>query len=216
METRVWHKVGEKRGQVLVLTGDALHRIEVKGDKVKHEVPALAASLGGGQPPSAIGGADVVPLAAIRRVEIDPGNTSVKFVHEHGGKPGSLQFSVQQDAHAREIARAAVERAGLPAEERSEDISVGEAVMPPIILGAIVGVFWGLVYMVAADDQGGDARVHGRNAGAKRLLLFVAQLLGQTGTLVVGAILLALFVGWAVMRVVKRPQRLVWGHPTAS
>ncbi|HEY2158646.1 MAG TPA: hypothetical protein VGH33_23650, partial [Isosphaeraceae bacterium] len=99
METRVWHKVGEKRGQVLVLTGDALHRIEVKGDKVKHEVPALAASLGGGRDVSGIDGAHVVALASIRRVEVAPGNTSVKFVHEHGGKPGSLEFSVEQDAH---------------------------------------------------------------------------------------------------------------------
>ncbi len=78
-------------------------------------------------------------------------------------------------------------------------------------------MLWGLVYMAAVGtEQGDEARVHGRNAGAKRLLLFVANLLGTNGTIAVGAILLALFVGWAVMRVVKRPQRLVWGHPTAA
>jgi hypothetical protein len=216
METRVWHKVGEKRGEVLVLTGDALHRIEVKGDKAKQEVPALAASLGGGQDPSGMGGAHVVPLASIRRVEVAPGNTSVKFVHEHGGKPGLLEFSVAQDAHAQEIARAAVERAGLPAQERSEDVTVVEALMPPVILGAIVGVVWGLVYMAAVGiEEGDDAEVHGRRRGIKMLFLFAAQLLGKTGTLVVGAVVLALFVYWAVMRIVKRPQRLVWGAPTA-
>ncbi len=219
METRVWHKVGEKRGELLVLTGDALHRIEVKGDKAKQEVPALAASLGGGQPPSAVGGAKVVPLAAIRRVEVAPGNTSVKFVHEHEGKPGALEFMVAQDAHAQEIARAAVERAGLPAQERSEDITVVEALMPPVILGAIVGVIWGLLYMAAVGlEEGEEAHVRGggRGRGIKVLFVIAAQLLGKTGTIVVGAVLLALFVYWAVMRVVKRPQRLVWGHPTAA
>ena len=48
------------------------------------------------------------------------------------------------------------------------------------------------------------------------LFVFVAKLLGTNGTIAVGAVLLALFVGWAVMRVVKRPQRLVWGHPAAA
>ena len=217
METRVWHKVGEKRGEVLVLTGDALHRIEVKGDKAKQEVPALAAAIGQGQDVAGHPGARVVPLASVRRVEVAPGHSSVKFHHEAEGKPGSLEFSVAEAAHAREIARAAVERAGLPAEERSEDITVGEALMPPIILGAIVGVVWGLLYMAAVGiEQGDEARIRGRHAGRKRILAFVAQILGTNGTLAVGAVLLALFVGWAVMRVVKRPQKTVWGHPAAA
>ncbi len=127
METRVWHTVGEKKGAILVMTGDALHRIEVKGDKVKQEVPALADALSKGQDPSGIAGAQVVPLASLKRVEVAPGHTGVKFIHESTGSPGAIEFSVPQGVHGPDIARAAVERAGLPAEERSEDISVGEA-----------------------------------------------------------------------------------------
>lgn len=217
METRVWHKVGEKQGEVLVLTGDALHRIQVKGNAAKQQVPALAAALGQGQDPAGVDGAHVVPLTAVRRVEVAPGNSSVKFVHEHGGKPGSLEFSVGHNSHAQEIARAAVERAGLPAEGRSEDITVGEAVMPPIILGAIAGVLWFLVYLSAADlDAGKDPEIRGRHRGKKMLFTAIARALGTNGTLALGAVLAAAFVGWAVLRVVKRPQRLVWGHPTAA
>src|SRR4051812_13905685 len=101
METRVWHKFGEKRGQVLVLTGDALHRIEVKGDRAKQEVPALAQAIGQGQGPSGVGEAKVVPLASVRRVEVAPGHSSVKFHHEGEGKPGLIEFAVAEAAHAR-------------------------------------------------------------------------------------------------------------------
>ncbi len=141
----------------------------------------------------------------------------MKFVHEAAGGPSAFEFSVPQGVHGPDIARAAVERAGLPAEERSEDITVVEALMPPVILGAIVGVLWGLLYMAAVGiEEGDDAEVHGRRRGIKMIFVFAAQLLGKNGTLVVGAVVLALFVYWAVMRVVKRPQRLVWGHPTAA
>src|SRR5262249_22119527 len=141
MQTRVWHKVGEKQGTILVLTDRALHKIDVKGNQAKQQVPALADSLAQGADPAGAGGQGV-PLAAVRRVEVAPGNTSVKFFHEAEGKPGKFEFSVQDNAHAQEIARLAAERAGLPADERSEDITVGEALLPPVFLGLIVGVFW--------------------------------------------------------------------------
>jgi hypothetical protein len=219
METRVWHKVGEKQGSILVLTGDSLHRITVKGDKVKHEVPALAGSLAQGQPPSGVGEAHVVPFTNIRRVEIDPDGTALKFFHDGGGKPAKVDFSAPDKDQAREIAQTAVQRAGLPAEERSEDITVVEAMMPPVILGAISGVLWFILYTIASEIANGEeaeVRGGGRGRGLKVLFVFVANLLGKTGTLVLGGVLAALFVSWAVMRVVKRPQKLVWGDTVTA
>ncbi len=35
-------------------------------------------------------------------------------------------------------------------------------------------------------------------------------MLGTGGTVAVGAVLLALILGWAAMRIIKRPERTVW------
>ena len=201
-----------------MLAGDALHQIEIKNDKAKQRIPAATAAIGdkpGRGRPSR--GGVFVYAGLGQRIEVGPGSSSVKFHHEAEGKPGSFEFSVADNAHAPEIARAAVERAGLPADERSEDITVVEAVMPPIILGAICGFVWMLIYMAAVGDEKGDeAKDRGPRAGMKRLLMFVAQTLGTNGTLVIGAVLLALFVGFAAMRVVGRPRKTGLGDSVVA
>jgi hypothetical protein len=50
-----------------------------------------------------------------------------------------------------------------------------------------------------------------RSRALKRLILLIAELLGPNGAIAAGAIVLVVFLGWAVYRIVKRPQRMVWG-----
>jgi hypothetical protein len=215
METRVWYTVGENQGTILALTRDSMHRITVKGDKAKQEVPALAGSLAQGQLLAGVGEAQVVLFTNVRRVEIDPGGTGVKIIHDGGGKPAKVDFSAPDKDQARDIAQTAAQRARLPAEEWSEDIPLFEALIPPVFLGAIVGVLWFILYTIATElANGAVPRVRpggGRGRALKGLFVTLAKLLGMNGTLVVGAVLLTLFVYWAVMRVVKRPQKTVWG-----
>ena len=218
METRVWHKVEEKQGVVLALTGDALYRIEFTGKNARSEATEVATALLGGQNPASVvsSASKVVPLSAIQRVEVSHDRDTVKFHGVEGEQPSKVEFTVRSGDDAPGIARAVVERAAIAHPERSEDIGVFEALLSPVILGAIVGALWAMVYFAATGiEQGEEIHVRGRRGGIKRLFVFVAEMLGTNGTIALGAVLLVAFLGWAVLRIVKRPQRLVWGPPAA-
>ena len=221
MDTRIWHKVEEKQGVVLALTGDTLYRFGFTGKNAKREATEAATALLGGQAPASVIASEskAVPLTAIHRVEVSHGHDTVKFHTVEGDKPVTVEYSVRSDDDGPGIARAVVERAAITHPERSEDIGVVEALLGPVILGVIVGVLWALVYGAATTiDSGEEINVNKgsrRGRGFKRIIVFIADLLGPNGTLVVGGILLILFVGWAIRLIVNRPQRLVWGPPTA-
>ncbi|MBX6314903.1 MAG: hypothetical protein IRY99_18595 [Isosphaeraceae bacterium] len=60
-----------------------------------------------------------------------------------------------------------------------------------------------------------ERRFATRSRGFKRLIVLLAERLGPNGTIAVGAVLFAAFLGWATLRIIKRPQRLVWGPAVA-
>jgi hypothetical protein len=221
MDTRIWHKVEDKQGVVLALTGDTLHRFGFTGKNAKREATEAATALVGGQAPATVVASEskAMPLSTIQRVEVSHGRDTVKFHTVEGDKPVTVEFSVRSDDDGPGIARAVVERAGITHPERSEDIGVVEALLGPVILGVIAGVIWAFVYGAATAIDSGEeidvAKGSSRGRGFKRIIVFIAELLGPTGTLVVGGLLLVLFVGWGIRLVVKRPQRMVWGPPTA-
>ena len=221
MDTKVWHKVGEKQGTVLAVTGDALYLLDFNGKNAKREAGDAAKALVGGQDPAGViaQGTKRVPLAAIGRVEVSHGHDTVKFHATDAGKPVKVEFTVSGTG-APEIAKAVVERAGITHPERTEDIGVVEALLGPVIVGAIAGGLWAVIFGSAKSIEGGEAidvnKGSSRGRAMKRLVAFIAETLGTNGTIAVGVLLLLAVLAWAVLRVVKRPQRLVWGPPATS
>ncbi len=220
MEQQVWQRIEEKVGVLLALTSDTLYRIEFVGKNGGKEATEAATALLGGQDPATItsGKSQVIPVTSIRRVEVSSGRDTVKFFSGETDKPVKVEFTVKSGDDAPAIARTVIEKTAISPEERSEDVGVVEAIIAPVILGVIVGFFWALVYSSASSlETGGGLDTHqgsSRSRGLKRIILMVAELLGPTGTLVVGAILLIAFVAWGVKQIVKRPQRTVWGAAT--
>jgi hypothetical protein len=73
------------------------------------------------------------------------------------------------------------------------------------------GLFWAGLYQAANKLAAGEAvEVRGRRRGIQRLLIMLAENLGTGGTIAVGVMLLALVLGWAAARIVRRPRRTVW------
>jgi len=221
MDNQVWHKVEDKQGAVLVLSGEALYRIEFQGKNAKREATEAVTALLRGKDPASIvsSGSKIVPLSAIQRVEVSHDRDTVKVHTVEGDKPVKLEFTVRSGDDAPGIARAVVERAAISHPERSEDIGVVEALIGPVIMGVIVGFLWALVYGAATTLDAGEeinvAQGSSRGRFFKRIVVFIAELLGTNGTIAVGVLLLAAFLGWSIHRIVKRPQRLVWGPPAA-
>ena len=217
MDLQVWSKVEEKRGVILALRGDEVHRIEVSGNNARQDASRIIGALQQGQEPSAVGAnsVDSLKLASIGQARVSPDQDDVEFRAE-GENGKTLKFAIG-DNKAGEIARAVLAGAGRPFREEKQDITAVEAVMPPLILGVLIGFFWTLLYLTAGQlESGEDVKTTGRRSLYKQLFAWIAGMLGVNGTLGLGAVLLALILAWATMRVVKRPQRTVWQAEPAA
>lgn len=211
MELQIWSKVGEKQGAILALLGDEVHRIGVSGAKARREIPRMIEALHQGQEPSSLGAGKVetMPLASIGAAEVDPDGNNIRFRSEGDGG-ASLKFTAN-NSEAQEIARAVLARSGRPFREEKQDLGPVEALIQPLVIGGIVGFFWFLLYKSAEQVAAGEvAEIHGRRQGLKQLFVKVSETLGTGGTTAIGAVLGALIIAWAAMRIVKRPQRTVW------
>jgi hypothetical protein len=214
MESRIWSKSEEKWAYILMLRGQEVHCLKVTGNMLtlKRNVKAVLEALEQGQAPAEVGAKSVETLDArtITKAELSPGNTSLTL---HGGAEGSKQLAYTTgNSDANEILRTILAQTGRTFQATQEEIGVVEALAPPGIVGAVAGLGWVAVYSAAGKMAAGEeVEVNGvRRRGLKRMLIWVAEILGPTGTIAVGAVLLVLILGWAAARVIRRPQRTVW------
>jgi hypothetical protein len=220
METLVWHKVDDKLATVLALTDDTLYRFGFSGGKAKKQATAAVSALLGGESPAGLDtkGVNVkaVPVSSIRREEVSHGGDTVTFFASGGAKPEKVDFGGKESP---EIAQIVAGRAGITEPERQEEVGAFEAILPPLIVGVIAGVFWMLIFGAASTIANGeeiDPNTGGRRGRAlKALVVGLAQTLGYNGTVAVGVVLAVAVVGWTVSRIVNRPQRTAWGAPRA-
>jgi hypothetical protein len=214
MEPRIWLRTEEKWAYILLLRDFEVFRLKVTGSMMtlKRNLKAVLDALEQGKEPTAAGAKSVETLdvRAIGKAEVAPGNNSLTL-HSEGEKPTTLSFTTA-DSDADAILRAILERSGRTYQPSQEEIGVVEALLPPLFVGGITGLFWAGVYSAASEMAAGNAvEVEGiRRRGLKRLLITVAEILGMNGTIAVGVLLLILIVGWAVNRIVRRPERTVW------
>ncbi|QDV36572.1 hypothetical protein [Tautonia plasticadhaerens] len=213
MDALIWHKSEEKFANVLTLRGHEVHRLKVTGNvlTLKKKLQGVLEGLQQGKAPTEVGAKSIETLDArtIGKAQVSPGNGSLTL---QGGEDGakSLSFSTG-DGNADEILREILAQSGKEFRPAQEDIGVVEALLPAVIAGGVGGLLWMGVYQAAGTlASGGDVEVSGRRRGMKRLLAGVAEVLGTTGTIAVGVLLLVLVMGWAYRRLSKRPQRTVW------
>lgn len=211
MDSRFWSMVEDKRGVVLALRGDELHRLEITGKEFRQDVPRIMEALDEGREPGAVGAGALasLKLATIGRIRVSSDLDDVEF--RAGGDGGAILTFSTNGPNAREIARAVLERTGRPFREEHEPITAAQAVGPPMIVGVMAASAWALLYLTASQLAAGKAiEIHGRRAGLKRLFALAAEMLGVNGTLAVGAVLLMWVAGWAALRFARRPHHTLW------
>jgi hypothetical protein len=214
MESQIWVKSEEKWAYIFTLRGHEVHRLKVTGNMLtlKRKVQGVLEGLQQGQDPSAVGAKSVETLDArtIGKAEVSPGNGSLTL-HGEGDGSRTLKFSTADD-NADEILKLVLAQSGRTFQPTQEEIGVVEALIPPVVIGALGGLFWAGVYQAAGEIAAGkEVEVRGfRRRGLQRMLITVAEILGPGGTYVAGVVLLVLILGWAVTRIVRRPERTVW------
>jgi hypothetical protein len=180
---------------------------------LKRNVKAVMEGLEQGLAPDEVKAKSVETLdvRSITKAEIGPEN---RTLHVYGpgadGKEQMLSF-MSDVPNADGILQAILARGNQTFQPTQEPISVGEALLPPGIVGVLGALLWaGLYQSAGALAAGNVVEVHGRRRGLQQLLNWVAEVLGVTGVIAVGVVLLCLILGWAARRIVKRPERTVW------
>jgi hypothetical protein len=214
MELQIWSKADEKFAYILTLRGHEIHQLKVTGNvlTLKRNLKAVLEALGQGRPPAEAGAKSLETLDArtIRKAEVSPDNGSLSL---HGGEDGSTKLTYATgDKNADAILQAILAQTGESFQATQEEIGVVEALIPPVIVGAVGGFFWIGVYHTAGRIATGEEvqATGGGRRGLQTILITVADLLGPGGTIAVGVLLLALIVGWAAKRIIRRPVRTVW------
>ncbi|WZO98315.1 hypothetical protein EP7_005375 [Isosphaeraceae bacterium EP7] len=214
MESRIWLKSEEKWAYILMLREFEVFKLKVTGSMItlKRNLKAVLDALEQGKAPADAGAkwVETLDVRTIAKAEVDPGNSGLTL-HSEGDKPTSISYSTG-DSDADTILQTILERSGRTYQPTQEEVGVVEAVLPPLFVGGIVGLFLGGVYSAATEiAAGNDVEVDGlRRRGLKRLLITIAEIIGVNGSIAIGVILLALIVAWIIRRIVHRPERTVW------
>lgn len=220
MESQIWVKAEDKWAYILMLRGHEVYRMTVNGMPItfKRKVQGVVEALQQGQAPAEAGvkSTEVLDVRAIGKAEVSPGNGSLTL-HGEGEGAKSLTFT-PADNSAHKILEVILARSGRTYEPTKEEIGVIEALIPPVFLGGLGGLFWYGVYDAAGRIAAGETVEvkGGRRRGLQQLLISVGEILGPKGTLAVGVALALLVVGWAAMRIIRRPERTVWRPAPAS
>jgi hypothetical protein len=213
----IWSKVSEKYAYILVLRGPEVQLFKVSGMSLtlKGKVKKVMEALEQGGDPGQAGGKLVETLDAksIRKAEVSPGSDSLKLYGD-GEKPRTLSFSTDGN-RADEVLQVILAQSGRSFHTAQEEIGVIEALAPPAIIGLISGLLWaGLNQSANQLAAGEEVEIRGTRRGLKQLMAWLAEMLGTSGTIALGVVLLILVLGWAAARVFKRPQRTVWRPET--
>ena len=213
MKTQVWSKVEEKWADLLTLQDNEVHRLKVTGNMLtlKRNLGKVLEALEQGKAPADCGAKviETIDPRTITKAELGEGNGSLT-IHGGGTTAKSLKFSTGE-GNADQILGLILAQSGRAFQPKQEEISVVEALIPPGVVGLVVGGLSFAAYDAASKmAQGEDVEVNGlRRRGMKRMLLSVAEMLGTTGITIVGGVLLLLIAAWAVRRITHRPMRTV-------
>lgn len=115
------------------------------------------------------------------------------------------------DGDAGDIIQAILAKSDREFQPSKETITAFEALVGPVVVGVLAGLFWAGINQSAEQLASGEyPEAHGRRAGLQRILIWIAELLVPVGATALGLGLLVLIAGWAASRPIKRPERTVW------
>jgi hypothetical protein len=151
--------------------------------------------------------AKVIPFAAIKRIRYNtksPGDLEISYKAGNGLKSARFGFSSEADL----ITAFDELKQSVPGMlEKREKLNAVTAAIKPIIFTVIFAALTYVLFRGAQGlSEGGDADTSGRYGLVKKIFAWLLELLGPTGVLVVGGILVILCVVVLIKRVGNPPE----------
>ena len=193
---RMWANPGGVFNNVVGVTDAAVVFGRVSGESADD---LIAAAEGGA-------GLKAIPLGDIKAVRANRRNHEIRVSSISGKKKTDTDLELADEATQDELYAALQQALGSSWSTRHVEMSAARAAVSPIIWLLIVGGLTYAGYMGAKEiDEGGDIDVHGRRGLLKRLLVWLMDVLGPTGMIVLGSVIGLLVVLVLVNRVRKPP-----------
>jgi hypothetical protein len=153
---------------------------------------------------------DKVPIAGITQMSLLPVEEELKLSWL-GDKGKELEFTAEfnEERDARTVAELLATMRGLNVHERAA--GKWQNMKTPGI-GLLLSIACTAITHGIAQDirSGGDLTPTGRRAWLKAIFIGIAEMLGTTGTLVVGGAISLLFAYWVYKRLRSPSMELVW------
>jgi len=146
----------------------------------------------------------LIPLNAIVKVSYNRHHDSIDIDYKPGKEKEDKTLYFSDQAERDDFAGQLAERlSGF--ESEVVEYSQVRAAVSPLGFGSLAVFFTWLLHMAAGQIAAGAEReFSGRNAGIKRMLFWALDLIGPTGVLIVGGLVLALTC-WSLVDRVKTP-----------
>jgi hypothetical protein len=222
MAIKTWSSVSEKSGAILGIDAGSVFVLTVKAS-TKGEIEPIEKRIAAGADPNSVGALDavIIPFTKLRRIQVADGKRKLEFYYPPETEtsreskatfPTKVRFT-ERRAIAQEIAKAT----GRPVTESSVDASVLSVLYGPALFTALTaGATWTMYGMAADLEAGKEVVAHGRRKGVMQLLIWLAGILGTKAILVIGGVFIALWIGLAILLIVKRPQIIRLEFETAA
>ncbi len=151
-----------------------------------------------------------IPVSGITQMSLIPAEDELKFSWlGDGGKEQHFTAEFNDASDARKVADAVAAARGFSAQERAA--GKWQAMKTPGIGLLISLAITAITYGIAQDlEAGNDFNPSGRRAWMKAILMGVAEVLGKTGTLLVGGAISVAFAVWLYKRMKSPPVEMVW------
>ena len=199
---KVWINTDTIFDKFIVMADDAILSADVKNETIEQ----TKARIENGEAPLNVLGekATMIPWFSITKVEVDEHDTDIDIDYKAGKESKSKTLSFI-DIDTRKQAFAELQsHMDKKFTCMTDSFNIVRAIYSPLLTLTILAIATWLLHGAAVAIAGGQhADIHGRHSGIKRLFYWALELLGPTGVMVVGGVLMLL----AVMSLVKRIKR---------
>jgi hypothetical protein len=200
---KVWINDGTIFDAIIVISDDAI----ITGSLLDEELEDAKSRIERGESPLNVFGdrATMIPYFSIKKLKLEEGDEDIEVYYKKEKDEKSKTLDAVDESVRQEILAEIQPHLGDEFTSMTEKHSLPRAVFPSLMTLTVFIIITRILHGAAAAIAGGEeADISGRHSGLKALFLWVLDLLGPTGILIIGGLLM-LFPLIILVKRIKQP-----------